>query len=227
MTELCEIPIIRIKPEAWRRLRNGHRWVFANELETAVSELPVGGIIQIIGNDGKHFGYAHANPRTLIAARILTYSTNPPGREWLFSRLDAAYRMREQLGFGNVYRLVFSEADSLPGLIIDRYDEHFVIQILTAGMEFWRSHIVDWLRKQFHPQSLHFRNDSPYRIQEGLSAENVTMIGEPPDRFRWETDGVIQLANLKSGQKTGSFLDQRINRTAIDPYVTPNSIVLD
>lgn len=215
----------RISQSAKNRLLFGHQWIYANECITPVKELPVGGIVKVISEDSKWYDYAVSNPYSLIAMRRLL--TNQfPTKEWLWKRLDWALLLRMNVIQDDVFRLVYSEGDYLSGLIIDKYEQHFIIQITSAGMENWLEWIVEWIQKNFLPKSIQMRNDLPHRKLEGLSLENRILHGIPVDVFEWEWNSIRVLTNLSTGQKTGSYLDQRFNQLEME-HVKPNAFVLD
>lgn len=226
MSEIASTMDAIISPSAIKRLHGGHRWIYANEFVTPVITLPTGGIVHLISPRQEHIGFAHTNPHSLLAGRILTTSKTLPDVIWLKQRLNTAALYRERIGFGKVCRLVYAEADSLPGLTIDRYDTSFVIQVVTAGMESWKPQIIGWLKEKFTVESIILRNDTPYRSQENLSTENENVLGEAPDRYTWLEHGVLNCADLRNGQKTGAFLDQRMNRFELDE-ISKDCTVLD
>jgi 23S rRNA (cytosine1962-C5)-methyltransferase len=210
-------PILRLQPGRDRRVKSGHPWAFSNEIvmDAAARALPAGSAIRLEGDDGVKHGIWQFNPHSLIAARVLDRAASaPPDAAWFEARLAAALKLREQLGVGRFCRLVHAEADGLPGLILDRFDDVIALQANTAGMEAATPMIVEALRQLLNPRSILARNDSPVRTLEGLPLETRLLHGTEA-RARVEEGGLAFEVDLLSGQKTGWFFDQRENRARV------------
>ena len=172
---------------------------------------------------GRVIGVAHYSSTSQIALRLLTgtsgNSREPIDRPFFLRRLTQAIAHRERMVAGsNAYRLVFSEADLLPGLIVDRYGPYLVIQTLTQGMDRARDVITHCLKELLQPAGILARNDASVRKLEGLAAETVVLSGEIPERVFVEMNGLKLEADLLHGQKTGIYLDQRENYLAAERY---------
>ena len=223
------LPDLRLKPREERRLRAGHLWIYSNEVDTAhtpLTALEPGALCRVVDARGKAMGVAYANPRTLLAARLLT--SNPKSNidaDWFANRIRSALALRERLYDKPFYRLVYGESDGLPGLIVDRYGEVCVVQMATAGMDRLKLDIVEALKHTLAPAGILLRNDVGMRETEGLPAY-VEEIGDVPDSVTIEEAGVRFEIPVKSGQKTGWFYDQARNRDALARYV-PGKSVLD
>lgn len=224
------IPKLVLKKGEHRRIRAGHPWIYSNEIDTNQSPLKSftkGQTVIVHAQDGTVLGVAYVNPHSLIAARL--YSTNPNqviDQAFFEERLAAAKLLRDRLFTKPFYRLIFSEADLLPGVIIDRFGEHFVIQINTAGMDNHKQPLVAALLKVFpETVSVLFRNDSPIRIQEGLECEVTAAFGTPPENVTLFENDVQFTAPLTTGQKTGWFYDHRLNRARTKNYVKDQRVL--
>ncbi|MCX7836245.1 MAG: class I SAM-dependent rRNA methyltransferase [bacterium] len=212
---MYSVPECRISKAAEKRIRLGHQWIFANELLTPVKELPYGNIVKIVSDKNHLLDYAFSNPNSLITLRRLLTNTFPDS-DWIKNRLENAFQFRLKNFDIPVYRLAFSEGDYLSGLTIDRFDNHYVLQITSAGMEKFLDEIVGWLKSKLNAKSIIARNETSYRKMEGLSTENVTLYGNPPENFEWNWYGIQMISNLKEGQKTGAYLDQRFHYLLMD-----------
>lgn len=220
---------IRLKPREGRRLRAGAPWAFANELalDAAAKALPSGTLVSVEGDDGKKFGTGYFNVKSLIALRLL--DTQPDaeiGKEFFIGRLTRALARRETYYEKPFYRLVHAEGDGLPGLVIDRFGECLVLQITTAGMEALLEPLLEALDQMIAPKEIILRNDTPSRALEGLDNYVRAAKGEVPSRIAVEENGVRYFADLKGGQKTGWYYDQRENR-AFMASLAKNKSVLD
>ena len=209
------LPRLRLKPHEDRRLRQGHLWVFSNEVDTRATPLKdftPGDLAVIEDAAGKALGVADVNPKALICARLL--SRNPGqeiDRDFWFGRLRRALAWRERLDGRPYYRLVHGEGDWLPGLVIDRFGAVCVVQCNTAGIERHRTAILAALDQLLRPATIVLRNDSPVRSLEDLPS-HVEIIGAPVETVTIEESGCRFLVDPVNGQKTGWFFDHRDNR---------------
>jgi 23S rRNA (cytosine1962-C5)-methyltransferase len=211
---LSDRPKLRLNPGQGRRLRAGSPWVFSNEIamQPEYRQMPPGGLICLEGDDGARFGTFMFNPHSLIAARLLD---RDPAAEidpaWLRARLREAIGLRERVCDTAFHRLVHAEADRLPGLVIDRYDDVAVLQANTAGMDRLMPLIVEALAELLPLRAVVARNDAPARRQEGL-AESVALAFGTDASAEVLEGGVRFPIDPLGGQKTGWFFDQRPNR---------------
>ncbi len=222
---------LRLKKREDRRLRMGHSWIFSNEVDIAITPLKSlmpGEEAIIEAADGEALGIAYVNPHSLISGRLFSRSLDKRLNTAFFSeQLSKALILREHLFLKPFYRLVFSEADGLPGLIIDRFNEDIVVQINTAGMNLHKADIVTAIQTVLPAtKSILFKNDSSIRKQEALPIEIEAALGKPPEKILVEENGVTFNAPLWQGQKTGWFYDHRLNRARLAAYV-PHLSVLD
>lgn len=214
---------LRLNKHEDRRLRAGHVWVFSNEVDTRATPLAQfepGEPVLIEASGGHVLGTGYVNPHALICARLVS---RDPGyvldQSLITHRLNIALSLRTRLFDAPYYRLAFGDSDALPGLVIDRYSDVVVAQITTAGMERLKTEIVAALEKVIKPRVVIFRNDTSTRALEGLPSYVETAVGEAPDHLMVEENDVrFEVAPL-TGQKTGWFYDQRLNRTRLRHYV--------
>ncbi|SFG91106.1 class I SAM-dependent rRNA methyltransferase [Neptunomonas qingdaonensis] len=208
---------------AERRLRAGHVWIYSNEVDnkrTPIKSFQLGEQVLVEASNGKSLGVAYVNPNTLICGRLLCRDTKLRlDRSLLVHRINIALSLREACFDKPCYRLVFGDSDGLPGLVIDRYFDIFVVQISTAGMEAVVDEIMSALNKIFTPQAIVLRCDGKMRTTEGLESYIEVAQGEVPELCPFEENGVPLLAPVLTGQKTGWFYDHRNNRAAMQKHV--------
>jgi 23S rRNA (cytosine1962-C5)-methyltransferase len=214
---VTERPLIRLKPGHGRRLKSGHHWAFSNEIDMgpALRSLPPGAPVRLEGDDGWRFGTFAFNPHSLIAARLLDQDPQAAiDAAWVRARITAAAALRAKVTDSPFHRLVHAEADRLPGLVIDRYDDVFVVQANTAGMDRLAGEIVAALVGMFNPRAIVARNDSAVRAYEGLP-ERIELLHGSDATAEVIEGGVRFPVDPLSGQKTGFFFDQRPNRDRV------------
>ncbi len=207
---------IILKPKEDRRIRGGHLWVFSNEIAEVENADYDGGIVDIFDSRRKFLGRGYYNRNTLIAARLLSRHQDNIDSSFFDKKIREAVAFRRRLLPGlESCRMVYSESDGLPGLIVDKYGPYLGVQILTHGMERFKNEILQTLTELFNPDGIILRNDTPYREMESLNTQPEIASGEIPDRVRIEENGISFWVDLKSGQKTGFFFDQRKTRAAV------------
>ncbi|WP_296322935.1 class I SAM-dependent rRNA methyltransferase [Reyranella sp.] len=211
---LKKLPTVILRAGEDRRVRAGHPWAFSNEIlmDADAKAIPVGSLATLRAPGGEALALVTFNPHSLIAARVL--STNPEAQvDALFigRRLTQAAALRDRLVGVPYYRLIHAEADGLPGVIIDRFGDAFVVQVNTAGMDALTPVLLEALEAEFSPTTIVLKNDSPVRELEGLKREVVVAKGEAGSIELIENDARF-VADLSEGQKTGWFYDQRDNR---------------
>jgi len=218
------LPILQLKKNEDKRLREGHVWVYSNEIDTKKSPLQSfkpGAEVLVKAANQDPLGVAYINPHSLIAARL--YSNKLTDRlnvELLSTRLAQALKLRESLFSKPYYRLAFAESDALPGVVVDRFGDHLVVQCNTYGMDLKKEELLLALRAVLpEMKSLLWRNDSPIRLQEGLDTVVTAGWGEPPETVRIEENETAFQVPLWQGQKTGWFFDHRLNRARLKDYV--------
>jgi len=214
---------LQLQKNADRRLRAGHLWIYSNEVDNKATPLKgfePGEQVVVQDTRGKALGIASVNPNTLICGRILSRDLRyPMDRSLLIHRFKVAQSLRDMCFDQPCYRLIFGDADLLPGLVVDRFYDIFVVQISSAGMEKLQQEIVDALNKVFQPQAIVFRNDGKMRASEGLETYVEVVQGEVPELAPLMENGVNLLAPILTGQKTGWFYDHRENRARMQTLV--------
>ena len=194
------------------RVRGGHLWIYRSDVGKVDAE---GGSVVVVRDERSNFiGQALYSDASQIALRFLTQSDEEIDRDWWRARIRAAVGRRNIPADTNAYRLVYSEGDLLPSLIVDRYDDVLVLQTLSQGTESLKSLFTEILIDEFQPRALIERNDARVRELEGLPLISATIYGEAPDEFEIRQHGLRFVVSPVAGQKTGSFLDQRENRLA-------------
>jgi 23S rRNA (cytosine1962-C5)-methyltransferase len=225
-----DYPALFLKKNEDKRLRQGHLWVFSNEIDnqrSALEQFVPGDVVTVNDSGGKALGIAYVNPNALICARLLTRKTNSSiGENFFKTRLSQALNLRQRLFDKPFYRLVFGESDGLPGLVIDRYDGVLSVQITTAGMEKHKALLVKVLIELLQPSAILLKNDNSQRQLENLSLEPELAYGELPARLLIEENNTRFLINVADGQKTGWFYDHRCSRGQFAQY-TQGLKVLD
>ena len=209
-----------------RRLLLGHPWVFSNEIGSELRHYEPGSLVDVYTHGGTFVGRGYINPRSLIAVRLLSQRREVFDGAFFRRRIEAALRRRERLFPGTQsYRLVYSEGDLLPGLIIDRYNDHLVLQALTLGMELRTEAICEALDSLLQPRAIVARNDVGVRTLEGLPLEKKLLRGslQAPVEI-WEDDVRFRVDPWE-GQKTGFYLDQRENRCTLGALLSGERVL--
>ena len=208
-------PLLRLLPSRHKRVAEGHPWVYSNEaqMDAVAKAIPPGTVVKVAAASGQMLGSAFFNPHSLIAARMLSRDAEAEiGVDFLARRLRAALALREMLFARPFYRLVHSEGDGLPGLIVDRFGDVAVCQVNAAGMELLTDALLAALGEVLRPRAVVLRNDAPVRALEGLTREVKVAKGEVAPPIEVEEGNACFLADPLAGQKTGWFFDQRDNR---------------
>jgi 23S rRNA (cytosine1962-C5)-methyltransferase len=205
---------VRVNRKAEDRVASGHPWIFSSDVTDRGDAQP-GDVVKVADPRGKPIGVAHYSSTSQITLRLLSSKVEPIDQEFFRRRLTAAICHRDRVvKNSNACRLVFSEADLLPGLIVDRYGSCLVIQTLNQGMERSRDLIIHCLKELLEPSGILARNDAAVRKLESLPLEVAVLFGEIPERIAIEMNALHLEADLLKGQKTGIYLDQRENYLA-------------
>jgi len=227
MSRVARAPILRLKPGEADRPLAGHPWIYRNEVAAVPADLEPGALVDVVDHRGRFIGRGYANPASVILIRLLTWRDEPIDEAWLTDRIRRAIELRARVRpAAAVCRLLFSEGDGLPGLIVDRYGELLVVQALTAGIDRLLPVIVPILQSLCGPAAILARHEVAARKQEGL-----------PQEKRWLTgahDGVVSLhllgfdltVDCVNGQKTGLYLDQADNYGLVN-HLAAGGRVLD
>jgi 23S rRNA (cytosine1962-C5)-methyltransferase len=202
-----------------QRVFGGHPWVFASDVARVHGADAAGNVVRVEGSRGQFLAMAVYNPRSQITLRIVSRKEEPIDRAFIFGRVQQALDYRRAFADLRSCRLIFAESDGLPAVIADAFGEVIVLQVLCLGMEKFKKDVVDALVEALRPAGVYERNDVPVRELEGLAQQTGLLYGTVPDRVEMTENGVRFLVDVKQGQKTGYFLDQKENRAAIAPFV--------
>ena len=216
---------VTLKPGKEKRVYTRHPWVFRSDIDSADAAVSTGDVVDIRSSKGKFLAKAFYNPTSQIALRILTYREEPVNRDFIFRRVHEAVEYRRTFADLKSCRLIFAESDRLPALIVDAFGDVLVLQCLSLGMERFKQDVVDALVQEVSPRGIWERNDVPVRRLEGLEMTTGLLWGEVPDLVETQENGVRFYVDVKEGQKTGFFLDQKENRAAIAPFVKDKRVL--
>ncbi|MBI3400562.1 MAG: class I SAM-dependent rRNA methyltransferase [Acidobacteria bacterium] len=215
-------PTVVISSRGEDRLRGGHPWIYRADVVDVRAN--GGDVVQVRGPRGRTLGWALYSDRSQIALRVLKHGPSesdaaPVAETLIRNRIAAAIAFRESLAIdADAYRLVHGEADLLPSLVVDRYGDYLVVQTLSQGMDQLTPVVVSTLIDLLHPKGILARNDPRARVLEGLEQRVDVLAGTVPDTVTITELGLTYDVDLRKGQKTGLFLDQRENRTAAAAY---------
>src|SRR4030095_413101 len=223
---LRQMSKVFLKRKVSNRIASGHPWIFANEVEKIEGSVTPGDIVEVFFHDGKFVGKGYINPKSQIIVRLLTRNKRDEINEQFFiNKIAQCWEYRKKIGCIENCRLVFGEADDLPQLIIDKFNDYFVIQTLALGIDQWKPTFVKALRQIFEPKGIYERNDVPVRELEGLQQAKGFLSESFNTKIIINENGLKFYVDLENGQKTGYFLDQQNNRRAIR-HVVKNAEVL-
>jgi 23S rRNA (cytosine1962-C5)-methyltransferase len=226
MSSVSSSKTIVLRKNEERRIIAGHPWIFSNEVRETHGAPGPGDVVEVRTAGGKPLGTGFYHPHSLIAVRLLSRNVEEIDKDFLRQRLLSAAALRARLfPDSQVYRVVNGEADFLPGLVVDRFGDYLVIQTFAYGMDIRLPMLCDLLEEQFHPAGIIERNESALRTLEELPLRKGLLRGSA-GITTYTDNGVRFTVDLVSGQKTGFFLDQRVNRLLIRGF-SPGARVLD
>ena len=207
-------PKIQLKAGKEANITFRHPWVYSGAIETKPEKLEHGDFVHVTDRKGDIIGTGTYSNASSIAVRVFDFGEAVIDKKWLTAKIKAADERRVLMGYGpdtetTGYRVVFGEADQIPGLVIDRYDDVLVIQIATAGLDALRDVIVECLVSIFKPRAIVERSDMNVRHEEKLQESHGVLFGDAPDLVDFKENGVSFVADVLNGQKTGFFLDQK------------------
>ena len=208
------------------RVRGGHPWIYASEIERVEGEFENGDIVDVSDYKGKFIGRGFYNPQSQISLRILTRNDEPCDRAFFEKRIRDAWEYRKIWCDPNSCRLIYSESDFLPGLVVDKFGDVLVMQSLSLGIDRIKDMLCDLLMEIVQPMGIWERSDVPVRRLEGMQQTTGLLRGEVPDLVDMVENGIHFQVDVKNGQKTGFFLDQKENRAALAP-ICKDAKVLD
>ncbi len=209
-----------------KRILEGHPWVFSNEVLKFIGEIKSGEICEVCSFDNKFVGYGFLNTNSKIIVRILSLDINEKiNDDFFYNRIKEAIELRQTLNFGDTSRLIFSEADFLPGLIVDKYGEYLSVQFLSLGMDIRKELIVKILVELLNPKGIYERSDVSVREKEGLEEFKGPIYGQFEPKVIVKENDILMQIDLENGQKTGYFLDQKLNRDGLKLYVKDKTVL--
>jgi 23S rRNA (cytosine1962-C5)-methyltransferase len=206
---------IVLKRKIAQRIANGHPWVFGNEVEKMIGTPEPGEIVDVFYYDDKYCGRGYYNPKSQILVRLLTRKKEEINEQFFLNRIKQAWEYRQRIGYTENCRLIFGEADEMPALIIDKFNDYFVIQTLALGMDLFKPFIIKALEIIFKPKGIYERNDVPVRELEGIPQQKGFLSAPFETNIIINENGLKFNVDIENGQKTGYFLDQQDNRRAI------------
>ncbi len=217
---------VYLKKGEEREIISGRSWVYANEVARTEGKDKNGSLVSVYSHDGKFIGKGYINHLSRILVRIFIRDESAEDTADFFAeRLGKADAMRRDLGLGEAYRLCYGEADGLPSLIVDRYGDILSVQFLSLGFDNKKALITDVLAKTFSPKGIYERSDASVRLKEGLKPVTGVLYGEVPEKTVIEENGVKLAVDVRNGQKTGYFLDQKENRYAVRRYCRGKTVL--
>ena len=218
---------ITLKKNEDRRIKAGHPWVFSNEIAVINGERQSGVAAELFDAGGALIGCGYYNPHSLIAVRLLTRQREDiDAMEFYEQRLRAALAHRRALYPSlATFRAVYGESDFLPGLVVDKYGDYLSVQFLSAGIEHRQDLLLEALQRVFEPRGIIARNDVPVRTLEGLEERVEVLRGDIPELVEMEENGLRFQVDLRSGQKTGGFLDQKQNHLLLKEICSGKNVL--
>ena len=214
-----------LKPGKEKRVFSRHPWIFKSDIDKIEGSFTPGDVLSVQSSRGRFLARAFYNPSSQIALRVMSWHEEPVDRDLIFRRVREAVDYRRTFADLKSCRLVFAESDRLPALIVDAFGDVLVLQCLALGMDRFKQDVVDALVQEMNPRGIWERNDVPVRRLEGLEETTGLLYGDVPDRVEILENGVRFLVDVKKGQKTGFFLDQKENRAAIAPFVAGKKVL--
>ena len=212
-------------PGKEKRVYTRHPWVFRSDIHHTEGPCTPGDVVSIYSDKGRFLAKAFYNPNSQIALRILTWQDEEIDRAFIFRRVHEAVEYRRTFADLRSCRLIFVESDRLPALIADVFGSTVVIQCMSLGMERFKQDVIDAIVEEIHPDGIWERDDIPVRKLEGMEMKTGLLYGSVPDRVEMTENGIRFLVDVKEGQKTGFFLDQKENRAAIAPFVKGKKVL--
>jgi len=217
---------ILLRRRGQRRVLAGHPWIYRADVDGTEGAPEKGDVVDVYGAGRRFLGRGYVNPDSQIFGRLLTRATEPIDAPFFRRRIGDAMAYRQRLAIpSTAVRMVYAEADALPGLLLDRYGDVVVLQILTAGMERLRGVLLPVIQELFHPRGIFLRNDAPSRLLEGLPLEKAVLGNRFDPVVAIEEADLRFQVDIATGQKTGFFLDQRDNRLAVRPLAAGREVL--
>jgi 23S rRNA (cytosine1962-C5)-methyltransferase len=214
-----------LKKNEDRRIRKGHFWIFSNEIGKVEGDAPGGSLVEVFDSRGGFLASGFYNPGSLISVRVISVAADVDLRKIFSDRLHSAFELRKRIyPDRKSFRMVFSESDFMPGLIIDKYNDTYVLQIYSAGIEKNISLIAEILKEDFGARNIFTKNEEYFRVLEGLPVEDTIYLGDMSDERI--SDGKLEFRiNFRTGHKTGFYFDQCDNREFFERFCKDKSVL--
>ena len=222
-------PKLKLKKNEDRRILAGHLWVFSNEVDTKstpLNKFEPGEIVTVTSQNDRPLANAYINPHSLISARVFSHSVKQAlDNKLITARISQALSLRQECFAEPYYRMIYSEGDLLPGVIVDRYNDTLVLQVSTLGMEVHQDDIVQALKEVVQPATIILNNNTSARKQEGMETYSKVIEGDAPDTIQIDENNARFHVPAMGGQKTGWFYDHRANRQAMQTWVKEKQVL--
>ena len=211
-----------------KKIENFYPNVFKDEIKSVLGEAKTGDIVDVLRDDMKFVGRGYVTEGTSAFVRVLTTKDEKIDKDFIYNKIKTAYDKRKHLAEEtNCTRVFFSEADGIPGLVIDKFEKYISIQFRNSGVEAFRQEIINGIKKYMKPKGIYERSDVENRVHEGVEEKTGIIYGEIPAEIIMEDNGLKYTIDIVNGQKTGFFLDQRDSRKFIRPYLNDKTRFLD
>lgn len=219
---------IIVKKDKEQKILNFYPNVYKDEVREIIGNFKNGDIVDVCNSEMKFLARGYITEGTSALVRVLTTKDEKIDKEFIYNRIKQAYDKRKNLSQEtNSIRVFFSEADYIPGLIIDKFDKYVSVQFRNSGVETFKSDVINAIKKYLKPKGIYERSDVENRVIEGVDIQTGTLYGEIPQRVIMEDNGVKYNVDIMDGQKTGFFLDQRDSRKFIVKYIDRTTRFLD
>ncbi len=211
-----------------KKIENFYPNVFKDEIKSVLGDVKTGDIVDVLRDDMKFVGRGYVTEGTSAFVRVLTTKDEKIDKDFIYNKIKTAYDKRKHLAEEtNCARVFFSEADGIPGLVIDKFEKYISIQFRNSGVETFRQEIINGVKKYMKPKGIYERSDVENRVHEGVEEKTGIIYGEIPAEIIMEDNGLKYTIDIVNGQKTGFFLDQRDSRKFIRPYLNDKTRFLD
>lgn len=211
-----------------KKIENFYPNVFKDEIKSVLGDVKTGDIVDVLRDDMKFVGRGYVTEGTSAFVRVLTTKDEKIDKDFIYNKIKTAYDKRKHLAEEtNCTRVFFSEADGIPGLVIDKFEKYISIQFRNSGVETFRQEIINGIKKYMKPKGIYERSDVENRVHEGVEEKTGIIYGEIPAEIIMEDNGLKYTIDIVNGQKTGFFLDQRDSRKFIRPYLNDKTRFLD
>lgn len=211
-----------------KKIENFYPNVFKDEIKSVLGDVKTGDVVDVLRDDMKFVGRGYVTEGTSAFVRVLTTKDEKIDKDFIYNKIKTAYDKRKYLAEEtNCTRVFFSEADGIPGLVIDKFEKYISIQFRNSGVEAFRQEIINGVKKYMKPKGIYERSDVENRVHEGVEEKTGIIYGEIPAEIIMEDNGLKYTIDIVNGQKTGFFLDQRDSRKFIRPYLNDKTKFLD